>query len=152
MPQNKRQIISTLLGLALAASITNAHAQSSRPAFEVATIELSPNQSLGRVGMIYSVPEGRLTASAIFLRVLIFAAYGTTNDYELIGGPEWISTARWDVEARWEGNRTNEQIKFMLQSLLEDRFKLKAHWDRKVDATKVPLDVLVIDSVQRPEN
>jgi uncharacterized protein (TIGR03435 family) len=124
MPPNKRPIISTVLGIAFAVSITFAHAQSARPTFEVATIELSPNQSLGRVGMIYSVPEGRLTASAILLRVLIFTAYGTTNDYELIGGPEWISTARWDVEARWEGNRSNEQIKSMLQSLLEDRFNL----------------------------
>ena len=42
----------------------------------------------------------------------------------------------------------------MLRSLLEDRFKLKVHWETrelsKLESTKRPVEVLVIDSVQRP--
>ena len=38
-----------------------------------------------------------------------------------------MSTARYDIEAKAEGNPSFPQVFLMLQSLLEDRFKLKIH-------------------------
>ena len=48
----------------------------------------------------------------------------------VIGGPAWIDTDRFDIEAKVEGDSRAipaAEVWRMVQSLLEDRFKLKAH-------------------------
>ncbi|HWF11483.1 MAG TPA: TIGR03435 family protein, partial [Bryobacteraceae bacterium] len=39
----------------------------------------------------------------------------------------WANSDRFDIEARAEGNPSEAELKLMLQSLLEDRFKLQVH-------------------------
>jgi uncharacterized protein (TIGR03435 family) len=60
------------------------------------------------------------------LRLLIRTAYGVQS-FQISGGPDWINTDGYDIEARVEGNPSKRQLLLMLQSLLEDRFKLKVH-------------------------
>jgi uncharacterized protein (TIGR03435 family) len=57
---------------------------------------------------------------------LIHIAYDV-NDFQVIGGPDWIRSERYDIEAKPDesaGTPNNSSIQLMLQTLLEDRFKL----------------------------
>lgn len=84
------------------------------------------------VRMFYS-PEG-YTAANVTLRDLIQEAYGVQAD-QVIGGPDWLNTARFDVQAKvdkvqvsasspeqMEQGRIQNQKR--LQKLLADEFKL----------------------------
>src|SRR5437867_3952182 len=67
--------------------------------FEVASIK--PNKSGdGRV-MIGMQPGGRFTATNVPLRMLIRNAY-QLQDFQLVGGPDWMSTDRYDIVAKAE--------------------------------------------------
>jgi len=49
---------------------------------------------------------------------------------QIVGGPSWMDSERWDIEAKFDCNGralSSEQIHQMVWSMLEDRFKLKAH-------------------------
>jgi uncharacterized protein (TIGR03435 family) len=74
------------------------------------------NSRVGRFRMV-----GDLAAMPV--SVLIQIAYNV-NDLQLDGGPSWVRSDRYEVDARAEGSATFEQMRPMLQSLLADRFKL----------------------------
>ena len=129
-----------------------------KPQFEVASIRLSPNQSVGRTGLLYMLPGGRVTANGITLRGLIFEAYDLHSDSQLIGATDWMNTMRWDLDAQAAAGPGDAQILLMLRSLLEDKLSLKVHWDThevsadglKLESSERPVEVLVIDSVRKP--
>ena len=59
---------------------------------------------------------------------LILTAYpGRTN--ELLGAPAWVTSERFDVEARAMFEPTPDQERMMLRALLVDRFKFGAHME-----------------------
>jgi uncharacterized protein (TIGR03435 family) len=65
------------------------------------------------------------------LRNLIQLAYGVEG-YKISGGPSWIASDRFDIEAKAAGNPSARQMQGpMLQALLEDRFKLAVHRESK---------------------
>jgi hypothetical protein len=148
----------TLVFEMVAIAVTAAQAPAQKPTFEVASIRLSSNQSVGRPGLLYALPPGRLKANGILMLVLIFDAYDLKGDYELIGGQDWMNTMRWDLDAQAEGNPSHEQMMLMLRSLLEDKFRLKVHREKlrdpveglKLESSKGPVEVLVVDSVSKP--
>jgi uncharacterized protein (TIGR03435 family) len=92
-----------------------------RPKFEVASIKPSTEQ---RFMMVRPLP-GRLTATAP-VRLLMQNAY-TVQSFQILGGPAWVDSERFAIEAKADGNASRAQIFLMLQSLLEDRFQLKIH-------------------------
>jgi uncharacterized protein (TIGR03435 family) len=69
-------------------------------------------------------PE-RITDSRATLQMLIREAYGM--DFDQIQGPGWIAEERYDIIAKVPPGSTKEQVKLMLQNLLEERFKLAYH-------------------------
>jgi hypothetical protein len=150
--------VTTVFAALLIAVAPSARAQSSRLSFDVASIQLSDNQSVGEVGTIYTVPGGRFAATSVLMRVLIFNAYDLKEPDQLIGGPDWMNTTRWNIEAQAAGNPDRGAVMRMLRSLLEDRFKLKVHWEMqelpaaslKLESARGPVEVLVIDSVSKP--
>jgi uncharacterized protein (TIGR03435 family) len=103
------------------------------PAFEVASVK--PNRSAEeRSG--FSTPARRFVATNTTLRELIAWAYGDPGPppeprpgFQMSGGPGWIGTDRFDVEATTAGDlpdgveKTRIEMR-MLQKLLADRFKL----------------------------
>jgi uncharacterized protein (TIGR03435 family) len=100
-----------------------------RPRFDVASIK--PNAPGGiNTGDFRVLPGGRLTAEKVLLRFLIQNAYGV-RPFQLKGGPDWINSEGYDIEAKAEGNPSNGQMVLMMQTLLEDRFKLKVHRETK---------------------
>ena len=96
-----------------------------RPQFDAASVK--PGASRG-FQMVRPLP-GRLTASAS-LRMLIQNAY-SLQSFQIAGAPSWVDSDRFEVEAKAAGNASREQIFVMFQSLLEDRFELRVHRERK---------------------
>lgn len=108
-------------------------AQSAPPAFEVASVKANQSGDTQRSPSII-LPGGRFTATNNTLRSLILNAYGIgATPYLLSGGPAWIDSARYDVEAKAEAGAIPAgappkilwaKTRLMLQALLADRFKL----------------------------
>lgn len=123
--------------------------ESGRPAFEVATVrENTSGEARTRIELV----NARFNAINMTLRELVSIAYPTDGGRfrhanQLIGGPGWFSTARFDIVARAEGfqgdtNRPGftasaadreavERVRLMLQHLLADRFKLRVHHETR---------------------
>jgi len=109
-----------------------------RPTFEVVAIKRSANLDAdGTLGML---PGGRFRAVNFDGRTLIAFAYRTKPPRNLapsqiIGAPDWLSSERYDITAKIspelvERAKTDpQQTPKLVQSLLEDRFKLQLHRD-----------------------
>jgi hypothetical protein len=66
------------------------------------------------------------------LRDLIVTAYGGNVRAQVIGGPKWIDSDRYEIIARSsEDHPRAELLGPMLRALLEDRFQLKVHRETK---------------------
>lgn len=98
------------------------------PAFDVASVKL--NTSGDTPWQIRIPPGGRVTATNATLRALITSAY-QIQDFDLEGGPGWVATDRYDIEAKVSGSPEPPEILRMLQTLLADRFKLVIHQEQR---------------------
>jgi uncharacterized protein (TIGR03435 family) len=132
-----------LLCLASAATLMLAPRVGAQSAgFEVASVKPSnPNPSgpLGAAPMVLPA-LGRLTAMNATLRILVMAAY-QKPPFQIVGGPDWQSSARFDINAKAEdASLTTDQMLGLLQTLLADRFKLKVHTETR----EVPIYALVL--------
>ncbi len=108
------------------------------PAFEVASIKpADPAAGGSRYGMRTS--PGLLSAPAFTLRGLVGAAYGVKG-YQITGGPRWIASAQFELEAKPANPASREQLMLMLRSLLADRFKLALHEETR----ELPVYALVV--------
>jgi uncharacterized protein (TIGR03435 family) len=105
-----------------------------KPSFEVASIkrELSNVERGGGFE-----PGGRLSVTNMDVRNLVRMAYRSGPvlfPSQIVGGPDWIDFERYDVEAKvgseMAARPTAELARIqplLLQSLLEERLKLKVH-------------------------
>jgi uncharacterized protein (TIGR03435 family) len=100
------------------------------PAFEVASIK--PADPSART-IDFREEPGRLTIANMALLRIVQNAYDM-KWYWITGGPAWIDKDRFDIVAKANGNPSHEQMMKMLQTLLEDRFKLKLHSETKEGA------------------
>jgi uncharacterized protein (TIGR03435 family) len=95
-----------------------------KPAFE--TISIKPNDSASGS---YRVDFGPyFKATNVTIRFLILQSYGVFES-QLVGGPDWLNSNRFDIRARAESgtNPHGPEAMVLVQSLLEDRFQLKSH-------------------------
>lgn len=113
-----------------------------RPAFEAATIKLAaPDAVRNRV-----MPSGpnRLRIPSMTLTWLVYTAYGNggfNTGMRVEGGPDWVNRTAFSIEGVAEGHATPQQLRQMLQTLLEDRFGLKLrHEDRMGEALALTID------------
>jgi uncharacterized protein (TIGR03435 family) len=80
---------------------------------------------------MFSAPApGRARLLNQTVRQLLFSAY-QMQDYQVIGGPDWLRTERFDVEATAEGGPPPQQMLLMVRTLLADRFKLVMHTESR---------------------
>jgi uncharacterized protein (TIGR03435 family) len=108
--------------------------------FEAASIKPSAPQGMGmmKVGM-QMMPGGRISMSGVTVRLLIQQAYGV-RDFQIVGGPDWMGSERYDITAKPAEAATQDQVKVMIQALLKDRFKLAFHRETK----ELPTYALVV--------
>src|ERR1035438_8055874 len=122
----------------LTLAVAGAPAQT-KPTFEVASIK--PAASLDRAKLLAEIQNGATPrlgprvdgarAEYIYMTVadLIVLAYNAKSDQ--IAGPGWITTQLFDIIAKLPEGASKNDVPKMLQSLLEDRFKLALHRDSK---------------------
>src|ERR1700689_980342 len=95
-------------------------AETPAPAFVAAGVHVSAKSR------VPSMAAGGLRGTRYLVRQatmvdLISLAYEIDND-KILGGPSWLETDRFDVSARAPAGSAPEQAKFMLQTLLAERF------------------------------
>lgn len=106
----------------MALSWAHAQAPDPRPQFEIASVK--PATGVG-MRAIRRTP-GRISADNMPLRRLISVAY-QAQDFQIAGGPGWMNSDLWSIEATAKGGTKGDRFPLMLQTLLEDRFQLKVH-------------------------
>ena len=90
-----------------------------RPAFDAATVKRRTDPGGGFLG---GRPGGRFVAEGASLQELIEFAFHLQR-YQIAGGPGWLGTERWDVNATGAPATPNDVLA-ALQQLLADRFSL----------------------------
>ncbi|HEV8394009.1 MAG TPA: M56 family metallopeptidase [Vicinamibacterales bacterium] len=113
------------------------------PSFEVASVKR--NTSGEFFGSFGYEPGGRLLVVNNAVRSLIRSAYGLQN-YQILGGPDWMSSDRYDVSARAVETASREQLGLMLRRLLSERFKLVVQRETR----EIPIYALVVARPGRP--
>jgi uncharacterized protein (TIGR03435 family) len=108
----------------LAASVLLAQSDTA-PKFEVASVKPNTDPSV-RMRGLRPMPNGRLTATNATLLMMLVNAYGM-QPYQFLGGPNWMDTEGFNIEAKGDANANREQVLAMLRSLLEARFQLRTH-------------------------
>lgn len=84
-------------------------------------------------GMVSSFPGG---ATA---RAIVMAAYHL-SPYQLSGGPGWLDSDMFDLEAKADPPVDESQLRLMLQAMLSRRFQLVAHHESR----EVPVYALTV--------
>src|SRR5215469_1122811 len=103
--------------------------------FEVVSIK--PNTSGAPETTLRPDPSGRLVATNTTTRMLLRVAfddksvYGALPDFRVVGGPDWLATDRFDIQAQPERPIRPEDIGPAVLAVLEDRFRLKAHHEQR---------------------
>ena len=98
------------------------------PQFDVTSVK--PSHSDGWQG-IDTMP-GRIRAGSITLTRCIREAY-SVGPHQVIGGPDWIATDRWEIVARADHAVDDDDILMqMLRELLVDRFRLALHRETRM--------------------
>lgn len=98
--------------------------------FDVASIKPAAPDSEHFMFGIRPMPGGGINAANVTLKLLIQNAYGV-RDFEISGGPGWIGTARYNIEAKPDSPAGPNEWKEMLKNLLADRFQLAFHRETK---------------------
>ena len=114
-------------------------AADANPAFDVATIK--PNDK-GATSMQRLTINGRnFVTVASSLTDLIGFAYKLQTK-QILGAPDWSDRDRYDINATvdTEGAMSDKQLRSAVRKLLEDRFKLAVHQDKK----ELPAFVLTV--------
>jgi len=111
-----------------------------RPAFEVASVkpaapldmqklaqQMMAGGEMPKLGPHVDGAQAEYTYMA--LKELMQVAY-KVKPFQ-ISGPDWIASTRFDIKAKMPAGSTKDDAPLMLQSLLEDRFKLSVHRETK---------------------
>ena len=126
-----------VLGSILA--VAGVSAQSSSPAFEVASIKRNTTGSLNANAA--RVAGDRYRAENVSLISLLRVAYAV-QEFQIAGHPAWANVDRFDIDAKMEAGANPRDWPLMVQRLLADRFKLALHRESR----EGPIYTLVVGS------
>jgi bla regulator protein blaR1 len=93
-----------------------------RPKFEVASIKPAPTRP---ILIVRALQGGRLSADAT-VRLLIQNAY-SLQAFQIADAPGWTGSDHYRIEAKSEHDAPRAEVMLSLQTLLEDRFRLRYH-------------------------
>jgi uncharacterized protein (TIGR03435 family) len=118
-----------LLFVGLATTLTLAAQQPAAPAFEVSSVKRNVSNAPGSGANVS--PSGLLTIVNMPIRSLLRNVL-ELQDAQLIGGPDWMATERYDITAKTGDNAPRPEVPKMIETLLRDRFSLKCHRETRV--------------------
>jgi uncharacterized protein (TIGR03435 family) len=118
------------------------------PEFEVASVRRNKSNGEASINVDPTFSDGSVPTGGLYLakniKLIQFIAFAYRLTQSQLLSVEskvpWTTEERFDIEARAEGNPTKAQYRLMMQTLLADRFKLKAHYDTR----QVPVYALVL--------
>jgi uncharacterized protein (TIGR03435 family) len=115
-----------------------------RMEFDVASIKPSPPLTPANVQNVGAHLDGaQVSFRFLSLQDYIIGAYNIKK-HQIAGGPDWLSTERFDITAKVPDGVPPEQMlekrREMMQVLIEDRFKLKFHRETR----ELPVYALVV--------
>jgi len=133
----------SVVGILVLAGAAGAQSERAKATFEVAAVKVAAQltaaeRSAGKVRVGLSIDEARVNIGAFSMANLIGMAYAIKL-YQ-VSGPDWIAAEKYDIQAKMREGSSRDQIPEMLQALLEERFKLAVHRDRK----ELPVYTLVV--------
>lgn len=85
------------------------------------------------------VEPGRFISIGWPLRYVVTLAYGA-RPFQIVGAPAWFERDLFDINARALDNAPAADILAMVRALLADRFKLRAHLEKR----ELPVYALVV--------
>jgi uncharacterized protein (TIGR03435 family) len=115
--------------------------QTLRPTFEVASVKRRSGPGPSTLTQAQgAAPGGAFNMINSTLVRFVMYAYDL-RDYQVIGGGDWTRTQRFDISARAGRDAAPAEIRLMLQSLLDDRFRLVTRQEQR----EVPIYTLLVD-------
>src|SRR5262245_31610896 len=135
-PAPSRSLLAILIGLLALPSLAGQRAgDAGRLAVEVASVKPNPNDVPEGISLS---PNGDVRFTGFRVRTLIAMFFGGSQLLEQFDGPPWISTDRFDIVARAEGDisaspqgRRSDRLAAMMRTLLEDRFAVRVHTETR---------------------
>lgn len=96
----------------------------SAQSFDVASIH-SHSAEDDRFG-VKMPTAGQFYATGVTAKQLVMLAFDL-QETQIAGGPEWLDSAKWDVEAKSDSTQHSvEETRTMLQAMLNERFALRS--------------------------
>ena len=108
------------------------------PRFEVASVKRNMTDPTMKVAPRGAEP-GRFFATGWPLRYLVTMAYGA-RPLQIVGAPAWFERDLFDINAKARDNVPQADMLPMVRALLADRFKLRAHLEKR----EMPIYALVV--------
>ena len=141
-----RLVLITAAAAFAAIPLLSQEPQTKKPSFEVASVKPgAPGPGFRGGG-----PRGNsFTMTNVPLRFVVQMAYarsagtGPGIQLQIQGAPSWMDSELYDIQAKADcsgGAIPREQMQLMVQSLLEERFQLKAHYETR----ELPIYNLVV--------
>jgi uncharacterized protein (TIGR03435 family) len=122
------RILTWVSGL-ICISLAQGQEKTARLTFDVAAIR--PSQPGTSGGGIKPLPGGNgYVAQNMPVKIMIALMYKVPGR-QIAGGPEWLDTDRYDIEAKADHTYNLDDLHVMFQNLLADRFNLKFHKEIK---------------------
>jgi uncharacterized protein (TIGR03435 family) len=122
------------LAVTAISTVLAAQPQLDRLEFEVASIKPADPAAPGHI--VQQTPGG-FRGRNLRLFELIMSAWNLNRD-QIIGGPKWLDTAGWDIDARYPKATNPAETPHlpdtpqMMQALLVDRFHLVTHRESRI--------------------
>jgi uncharacterized protein (TIGR03435 family) len=96
-------------------------------------VSIKPNTSGASGTSMRPEPGGQFAAINTTARMLLRAAFGGHSangllpDSQIVGGPNWMGSDRFDIRAKGESVPSIEGLGAAILAMLDDRFQLKTH-------------------------
>lgn len=119
-------MIRTMTAGLVTVAVTIAFAQ--EPTFDAASVKA--NRSGSSDSTIGIIPGGTYRAINTTLERIIPDAFGVLP-FQVTGGPTWLASERFDINARPPADARPDELPAMLRALLVERFGLKMHRERQ---------------------